>query len=116
MNLVLKTNDGRWTEAMITTEVIPEDTAQRWADASCETLGQPPGTMTPVFFADGEPDPRTGVLLAEPPPIATPPPPPPSPSLADVIAAELPKVRADPALNAASKAAIDVIVTAAKRD
>ena len=36
------------------------------------------------------------------------------PTLASIIAAELPKVRADPSLNAASKAALDVIITAAK--
>ena len=86
MNLVLKTKDGRWAEAMITAEEIPEDTAQEWADASCETLGQPPGSLTPVVFADGAPDPRTGVLLAEPTPKPLSPPAPIPPALEQLIA------------------------------
>lgn len=86
MNLVLKTKDGRWAEAMITAEEIPEDTAQRWADDSCETLGQPSGFLTPVVFADGAPDPRTGVLLAEPTPKPLLPPAPIPPTLDQLIA------------------------------
>ena len=66
MNLVLTTKDGRWAEGMITAEAIPEDTAQRWADACCVTLGLAVGSLAPVLFADGEADPRTGVLLTEP--------------------------------------------------
>lgn len=37
------------------------------------------------------------------------------PTLPEVLAAELPKVRDDPALNAASRAALDAIVAAAVR-
>lgn len=86
MNLVLKANDGRWAEAMITSGEIPEDTAQRWADASCETLGLPIGSFTPVFFEEGAPDPRTGVLLAEPTPEPPPPPAPPPPTFEELVA------------------------------
>lgn len=47
--------------------------------------------------------------------LPVPAPPPPPPTLAEILAAELPKVRADPSLNVASKAALDVIIAAARR-
>ena len=104
-----RTADGALLDALLTVDADEFSTPAESHRADHER-----GYGVTVTVVEDDRDPWDGVsaLVKAPPRPVTPPPP---PTLAAVIAAEMPKVRADPALNAASKAALDKIIAAAGR-
>lgn len=65
MLLVLQHTDGRWCAPSMSDGEITQEAAARWADAVCETLGLPAGSLVSHIVED-DADPRTGDLLSEP--------------------------------------------------
>jgi hypothetical protein len=66
MLLILRHTDGRWCAPSIESgDGFEEGYGERWAEAVCETLGLPAGSLVPHIVED-DADPRSGVLLTDP--------------------------------------------------
>ncbi len=104
MLLVLQHKDGRWCAPSMSDGEISEEAAQTWADAVCETLGLPTGSLV-AHIVEDDADPRKGDLISEPPTERAPEPqraPSPLEQLVTALVSE-------PALSQATKDAISAI-------